>query len=379
MGIMALMNTYGQVAARVLTHLVTESACCRRDLAQVLQVSKASVSRTVAPLLDSGLVCEGEPVEREEGGPGRRTVPLSVRSDCAYLVGTDLEGRALRACVLNASREVVAGEMLEVSSGWSTEQLLHEWRLLVERVVEQAKIPSGRLAGVGGGLPGVVACRGFATRAVLPPGHWTNLDASEVLGTLGVPATAANNVLCVSEYEQRVGVAQGESAFLSILVRYGLGAALYADGQQLSGANHFAGEFGHMRLSDDGPLCSCGKRGCLDVRASGRTMPDLSDLGYAERQNVLQERAQALGCGIANLLKIFQPPMVLLNGLYNPFAEEFRPLMAAAIDGEYGSLPLARPRLVFGDWVEYKTSIGAALRAGVQFLPEFFANQMDER
>jgi len=71
--------------------------------------------------------------------------------------------------------------------------------------------------------------------------------------------------------------------------------------------------------------------------------------------------------------------MVLLNGLYNPYADEFRPLLEAAIDGEYGSLPLARPRLVFGEWAEYKTAIGAALRAGVQFLPEFFANQMDER
>ncbi len=373
------MNTYGQVAARILTHLVTESACCRRDLAQVLHVSKASVSRTVAPLLDSGLVHEGDPVEREEGGPGRRTVPLSVRPDCAYLVGTDLEGGLLRACVLNACREVVAGELYQVDGTWPVDRLLQEWRELIERVVEKAAVPRERIAALGGGLPGVVAHRGFSTRAVLPPGHWTELDATEPLTTLGVPSTVANNVLCVSEFEQRIGMAQGEPAFLSILARYGLGAVLYVDGRQLAGSDHFAGEFGHMRLFEDGPLCSCGKRGCLDVRASGRTLPDMTDLGYAERQSVLRDRAQALGCGIANMVKMFQPPMVLLNGVYTPYGEQFRPLLAEAIEGEFGSLPLARPRLVFGQQVEYKTAIGAALRAGVQFLPQYFADQLAER
>jgi len=366
------MSGRGQIAARILTYLVTEASCCRRDLAAALGISKASVSRTVGPLLECGLVREGEATEREKGGPGRRTVPLSACPDCVYLLGTDLEGGALRACVLDGRREVVAGEICQIGADWPVERMLVEWQELVARVIERAAVPPGRLAAVGGGLPGVVARQGFRTRAFLPPGQWAELDAQVPLGTHGVPAMAANNVLCVSEYERRVGVARGEEGFLSILVRYGLGAALYGKGRLLSGEADFAGEFGHMRLFADGPVCVCGLPGCLDVRASGRTLPVLADLAEDERHAILRIRAAALGCGIANLLKVFHPPMVLLNGVYNPFADELRPLLTAAIGEEFGSLPLTQPRLVFGEQAEFKTAIGAALRAGAQVLPGYF-------
>lgn len=371
------MSMYGRIAAQVLTHLVTEAPCCRRDLADVLAVSKASVSRTVMPLLESGMIREGKPVERAEGGPGRRKVPLTVRPDCVYLLGTDLEGGALRACVLNACREVVAGEVWAIGPDWSRERLLGEWRNLLERVLAQAAIPTGCLAAVGAGLPGVVARTGLATRTFLPSGHWSELDAAEPLRALGVPVAVANNVLCVSEYEQRLGLVHQERSFLSILIRYGIGAALYAEGRQFSGETRFAGEIGHMRIFEDGPVCTCGLTGCLDVLASGRTLPSLASMESTERLAVLRGRAQALGRGIANLLKVFQPPAVLLNGIYNPYAGEFQPLLAEAIEAEFGNLPLVRPRLLFGEQAEFKASIGAALRAGAEFLPDFFAARMD--
>lgn len=164
---------------------------------------------------------------------------------------------------------------------------------------------------------------------------------------------------------------------ISILVRYGIGAALYAEGRQFAGETRFAGEIGHMRIFEDGPVCACGLTGCLDVLASGRTLPSLASLESAERLAVLSGRAQALGRGIANLVKVFQPPAVLLNGVYNPYAEEFGPLLAEALDAEFGNLPLARPRLLFGEQADFKSSIGAALRAGAEYLPDFFAARMD--
>lgn len=369
------MIMYGRIAAQVLTRLVTETSCCRRELAEMLGVSKASVSRTVMPLIEDGTVRESDPVGRAEGGPGRRRVPLTVRPDYVYLLGTDLEGGALRACVLNACREVVAGEICSIGPDWSTNRLLAEWRSLLERVLVRAEVPPGRLAAVGAGLPGVVAQSGLATRTFLPSGQWSELDAAEPLRALGVPVAVANNVLCVSEYEQRLGLAREERSFLSVLVRYGIGAALYADGRQFTGETRFAGEIGHMRIFEDGAVCTCGMTGCLDVLASGRTLPDLAALAPLERLDLLRGRAQALGQGIANLLKVFQPRAVLLNGVYNPFAETFSPLLAAAIDREFGSLPLARPNLLFGERAEFKASIGAALRAGAEFLPDYFAER----
>ena len=262
---------------------------------------------------------------------------------------------------------------------WSIDELVAHWGELLREVVNDAEVNPSRVVGIGAGLPGVVSRDGFRTRAYLPPGRWVDLDATPAFERAGVPVRAANNVLCVSEYEHRLGAAQGESNFISILIRYGLGAALYGHGAFLVGEESFTGEFGHMRIHRDGPPCSCGRTGCLDAFVSGRTLPDLARMSGAERDAELRRRMESLATGAANLLKVFHPPLIILNGLYNEHEATVAPVLAQALERELSQLGLATPRIAFGAEVEFKASIGAALRAGDALLPDYLLKRIFRR
>src|SRR5690606_10460575 len=111
--------------------------------------------------------------------------------------------------------------------------------------------------------------------AYLPPGQWVDFDVSNFKQQLNFDLTVSNNVVCVSEYERKIGVAAGIHDFISVLVRYGIGASIYSNGSLAVGQELSTGELGHMRIDMRGPECTCGQKGCLDVFASGRTWTNI--------------------------------------------------------------------------------------------------------
>jgi predicted NBD/HSP70 family sugar kinase len=164
-----------------------------------------------------------------------------------------------------------------------------------------------------------------------------------------------------------------------VLARYGLGAALYGNGQFLVGDDAFTCELGHMRIDREGARCICGRRGCLDTVVSGRTLPPADRRRGAAWERELARRMQALGVGMGNVLKIFHPPLVVLDGLYNEYEETVLPMLRGALKRELEGLGLSVPRLVIGDKAEFKTAIGAALRAADVFLADYLLTRVFNR
>ena len=368
------MESGKQSAARVIAEMVTGGAGSRKELERALGLSKAAISRTVGRLLSGGFLEEG--AKLAGASRGRKTMSLRVRPDLAYVLGTDLEGRAIRACVLDCSRQVVAAGKRAVGTRWSVRRILRQWVALVEEILRKSGVPLGKVAGLGVGLPGVVLRNGFRSRAYLPPGQWVDLDPAPALARLNLPLVAANNVICVSDYERRLGAAFGIKCFLSVLARYGLGAAIYERGEFLMGDESFACEFGHMRINLQGPRCICGRKGCLDVYVAGRTLPPANHRKGRAWRGELMRRGRALGIAIANLIKVFHAPLVILNGVYNDHEAQLLPQLRRVLQEELSGIGLSAPSVAFGEKVEFKSSIGAALRAGDAFLQEHLVNKV---
>lgn len=352
----------------MLAEMVRSGAESRAALGRRLGMSKGSISRLVDGLLQRGLLESGERVAQH--GRGRKTTLLRVADGLAYVVGADLEGMAVRACVLDCGKSVVASGELRVERCWSMDRTVNAWLGLVDEVIARSGVERSRLVGLGVGLPGLVSRESVAFHAYLPPGRWVDRDLSEALSCFGVPVTAANNVVCVSEYEHRLGAACGAGAFISVLARYGIGVAVCSNSSFLIGEQTFTGELGHMRVDPAGPECVCGQRGCLDVFASGRTLPAEGEREGTQWHVELERRGRYLGIALANLLKLFHPPVVILNGIYNRHAGAIAPVLRAVLDEELGPLGLPAPEVVFGESIAYKSAIGAALRAMDAFLEE---------
>jgi glucokinase len=128
--------------------------------------------------------------------------------------------------------------------------------------------------------------------------------------------------------ERYFGAAKNDSNFVSITIGTGIGGGIFVNGELLLGENGFAGEIGHMKVTKDGPVCGCGKRGCFEAWCSSenikkrynetfKTNLDTRDIlrqKDGESLMFLNETFEIMGMAISNLINIFNPSLVVLGG-----------------------------------------------------------------
>jgi len=214
-----------------------------------------------------------------------------------------------------------------------------------------------RPAAVGVSFGGPVdAARGLVLLSHHVPG-WEQMPLREWLEELlGVPVAVDNDANAGALGEHRFGAGQGHNSLLYITVSTGVGGGWVLNGRIWRGADGLAGEIGHMTVDPDGPLCVCGKRGCVERLASGpyiaqrarewlQAQPErdsrlrllTEDLETISAQLVAQAAAQgddlawealevaawALGVGIGNAANLMNPERFILGGGVTKAGERF--------------------------------------------------------
>jgi glucokinase len=176
--------------------------------------------------------------------------------------GVDIGGTKISVVV--ADRDLAA---VGRASGPTTG---HESDGVVDRIAEViTESHGGPLAGVGVAFPGIVnVTNGTVSRAVNL--HWDELPLAELLSArIGAPVWVENDVQAAALAVCRLGLAGDARSLAYVSVGTGIGAAIVIDGAVWHGAHGMAGEIGHVPIAADGPVCSCGLPGCLEVVASG--------------------------------------------------------------------------------------------------------------
>jgi predicted NBD/HSP70 family sugar kinase len=206
--------------------------------------------------------------------------------------------------------------------------------------------------GITVGVPGLVNRDGAV---VLAAGlGWRDVPMrSELVAALGrpdIPIAVDNDASLGALAEHLYGPQAGTPNLIRLTGDTGVGAGIISDGRPLEGHLGYVGEIGHLRLVPDGPHCGCGRRGCLEALASlpailartdGRTDSDpqlqLEELvrrADAQETAVTQVLADAgtyLGQGIAALVNILNPEVVLLGGAYALLADHLSPAIDKAL------------------------------------------------
>ena len=290
-----------------------------------------------------------------------------------YVVGIDIGGT-----------NIVTGTVAEDGSevlGLVSEPTLAEQGAegVIGRIVKLARASMAQargkeIAGVGIGSPGPLDT---ASGVVLltPNLGWTNFPLRDRLaGALGLPATLDNDANCAIFGEWWRGAARGAEHVVGLTIGTGIGGGIVLCGEIYHGASDIAGEIGHMTIESMGRRCKCGNYGCLEAYASGpaiaaravegigasaeTSLPsyvngDLSQItaqvvyeaahdGDAYALEVVRDTAKFLGAGVANIVNIFNPQVVVICGgvtlagakLFVPLESEvkrraFKPAVAA--------------------------------------------------
>ncbi|MCY3895344.1 MAG: ROK family protein [Chloroflexi bacterium] len=254
----------------------------------------------------------------------------------------DLGGTSVRAAVVDVNGGItgfVAGAT-EASQG--PDAVIDRIVAVLRNSLTRAAVDISELVAVGIGAPGPLDWdTGVIHEAPNLPG-WTEVPlAARIADAIGLPTFLENDANAAALAENQYGVAQGSRNMLYITVSTGVGGGLILDGELWHGAYGSAGEFGHMTVDFDGPLCDCGNRGCIEAIAagpdiaawvvkqiaagrssslSGQTDPSGRDVVEAAQQgdalsvSALERAGRAVGFGIVNVAHLVNLDTVVIGG-----------------------------------------------------------------
>lgn len=261
----ATRTTAREVNRQILLNLVREhQPVSRADLARMMSVGRGMVTELVNTLIEEGVIYEGETATAPRG---RRPTLLHIRSENRFVVGVDL--RFSRTFIMLAD---FSGNQISLESFGA----ITDPKLLVDTLADRVTRllathgAATTCEGVGIVVGGMVDPR---TGRVLnsPQLGWRDVDfAADLQKALGLRIAVENAPKACALAHLWLGPrhGQGSDNFVYVTVSEGVGAGIVVNGQVLRGSGHTAGEFGHMPINPDGPVCLCGAYGCLEANTS---------------------------------------------------------------------------------------------------------------
>ena len=317
----------------LVRHLCANQGLSRADLATAVGLTKSTVSLLVRELIDEGWLVEREVVAT--GDLGRRPTPLFIDQSRLLLLGAEVGIESVRVVATSLTGDVLASAAAAYA-GKSPKACIGTLANTLLRVRKQLDGAEHRFIGIGIGLPGGVdESRGFLHFA--PNLAWHDVPvgallAEKLVGTslAGTPLFLQNeaDVAVLGELEFNNSRASNPLLYLSI--NQGVGAGVVVGDRLLTGARGFAGEVGHMVLQLNGPLCSCGRRGCAEaligpramLRGDGDELPDrpLAEIRRrlaaedADTVRAVKKAGNYLGMLLQNLASAYDPGSIVLGG-----------------------------------------------------------------
>ncbi len=325
----------------LVLNVLRRGAASRADVVRTTGLSPATVSLIVSELIESGLVNE---VGEGKSSGGRPPLVLRLDDERNYVVGVKLMRHVISLAVTDLRAEVLYSELVELeASEVSPSAVLESLCAAVERVTVKAGLQLDQVVGIGVGLAGLVDAEAGLCR-YSPSFGWTDVPvAGPISERLGRPVLVDNDVNTLTVAEQWFGRGHGVDNFIVVTVGEGVGAGIVVDGRLYRGAKGAAGEIGHLRLDGDAVRCRCGGQGCLEaVSSDGAVRRYLAEAGErgepsaipdhmttsitisAVREaaeggddvaaRALQRAGHMLGVGIAMIVNLLNPRLVILSG-----------------------------------------------------------------
>ncbi len=331
--------------ALVLNVLRNEGPFSRADLSRLTHLSRSTISAIAQELLDEQMITD---MGEGSSSGGRPPVLLSFNRDAALVAGIELGASHITLLLTNLAPTIVLRfvEPFNVSTG--PEAGMEAVITILHRALQQAAHETGkppRFVGVGVGVPGPVDwLSGLVAAPPIMPG-WDGFPFRQRLGDhLGVPVYLDNDANLGALGEYCYGAGQGVHALAFVKIGTGIGCGFLFDGQVYRGENGFAGEIGHVTVTENGPPCKCGSYGCLEAVAGGDALAHQVRLGLlaGHRSSLsaladpnaitprevaraaasgdslalqaFQNAGRLLGIAIADMINLFNPGRVLIGG-----------------------------------------------------------------
>lgn len=330
----------------IIKSLYFQGAKTNMDICEQFKISSPTSIRLLNQLMEEGLVVKKG---RGKSVGGRKPDLYRLKGGSFYVLGIRLERFKLKMALYDNHNEKVATLedipfQMERDAGM-VEPLYEQ----AQKLLEKTEIDQEKLLGIGISMPGLVSSEeGKNFTYFLNEKEPESLE--EILSRkFNKPVYILNDAKSACLAESTFGLARDKKNVLVISMDWGTGLGIIMDGKVHQGSSGFAGEFGHIPLIEEGLLCHCGKRGCLETVASGiavarmakegiekgehtilsslteeelaflgpKTIIDAANKGDQFAIKILSEVGNNLGKGLAILIQLFNPELIILEGKFS--------------------------------------------------------------
>jgi len=369
--------------AALVRFLHDHGSTSRSELVSHTGLNRSTVGGLLSDLVAADLVRETEPVGRGVGRPSYGVEPVV---ESAYVLAIDLRVDRTIAALVGFGGTVLERREHRYRRGQQREEKIVAQLVDVCHDLLRAAPPGAVMVGVGVGVPGLVRQPDGLVRFA-PNLGWVDVPLGEHLADalrLSVPIVVGNDSDLGAIAERLRGSAVGAANVIYLSGQVGVGGGIVVDGNLMMGAQGYAGEIGHMRVNPRGRACRCGAIGCWETEigepalrlatGSPASMPVAEIVARAAAGDKVAAKGlhtvgEWLGVGVANLVNILNPDVVVFGGTLREILPATRATVAAAVSGALAApgehVVLALPAL--GD---DSTLLGAAEQAFAPLLED---------
>ena len=311
------------------------------EISKKLKSSIPTVTSVLCELCDTSIVSEQG---QGTSSGGRRPNLFGLKNDSLFILGIDIGRYATKMAIFDTNfKEVTGLKTINVKLN-NEPETVDEIFEAAQKLIHDSGINRDKLIGVGVDMPGLIDAKAGCNYTYLYQKEETL--ANRLSQKFNLPVFIENDAKARALAEYRFGLAKGRKNVLSLHVGWGLGLGIIINGKLYRGNSGFTGEFSHLPIIDNGVLCECGKRGCLETIASGKGLVYLAEeqietqkdsplakiIASQEKElvprsiieaanhgdqfaiSIISQVGLELGKGIAILIQLLNPELIILGG-----------------------------------------------------------------
>ena len=353
----------------------------KKDLQVIADIKLTTLNRIMKTLEDTRIISEhGE----SESTGGRKAIEYDVSQTGFYVIGIDISRTYVKIILTNIKLNILKKEEFNMDKSHSPEKTIGKIVFIIEQMLFDLNVKKNQVLGIGIGAVGPLDRE---TGIILNPknffnGNWINVPIKAMLEEkLNLPCFIDNGANTAVLGEYFYGMGKELKGVVYIHCGIGLRSAILRDGIIIRTMNDREDAFAHMIVEHNGDVCSCGNSGCIEsyssidsiIKKINSKIKDntkfISEVNYREILQsqllnnkdvveVINKGAEILGIGLANLVRLINPELIILSG---PLIMDFENYYEKAIN-TFNSLNSIDNKVFFskgGEFQEDAIALGA--------------------
>lgn len=338
----------------ILDAIKDNGPICRSEIANLTKLGGGTITKFTNELIAEKLIKE----ERNSvPSGGRRSSILKINPEAGFIIGADLGASTTKVVITDLASRVIFKKIAGSRSFQTKERIIQGFLETIEETIKESAVEKKRVKFIGLSLSGTVDPeKGILISAGnLGIPYGTNIKINEVVGNkFDFPVYSITTAGAAALGEKKFGLGKGIENMVCLCMGMGIGSGIISHNQLvMDKPEKRVGYIGHILIDKNGPLCGCGKRGCLEAYAGGRAIAreakktikenksslirDMADnnpekvtaemVGNAARAGdrlaleILERAAGYIAKGVIHLIQIYHPERIILNGGFTKCGE----------------------------------------------------------